>query len=531
MTILVEITNHDVEQDIVMPGGSKNSVVEIVGDDTPDVVAGGVDAIAEAQPANSGETVTIKLSVEKKEAPEDKTEIDAAAQGKTVELYLDLSLTKTVISDGSTVKTPISDTEGRVLAIVVPFDFADKTGVTVYRKHGESAAALTELTALPEPPADGTFYADRDNGRITIYTDKFSTYAIACAAPEQATYTLTVNGGTGSGSYAEGAIVEISAIIPYGKWFTGWTGADVENPNSISTTLVMPAQDTTVTANFQYVSNDGWSVPVSYPVETPSVDGGEAVASRSSASSGTTVTLTMIPDQGYEIGGVTVTDKNGKEIAVTAKDNGKYSFVMPNGKVIVLASFVEIADGYKNCHKGIGCPLYLYPDTDPEAWYHDGIHYCMENGLMEGYEDGLFKPDEKLSRAQFVQILFNKAGRPVVNYLLPYEDVETDAWYTEAVRWAASQGIASGSSHFNPNAPITREQLFVMLWRYAGSPAATEKQLHFTDADEASDYALEALRWAVENGIIYGSGNGKIEPQTLATRAQVAQLLKSYLEK
>ena len=173
-----------------------------------------------------------------------------------------------------------------------------------------------------------------------------------------------------------------------------------------------------------------------------------------------------------------------------------------------------------------------FSDVAGDAWYYDAVRYASENGLMGGYGNGRFGPNDNLSRAQFAQILFNKEGRPVVNYLLRYNDVADGAWYTEAVRWATSQGVVSGYGNgmFGPNDNITREQLAVMLWRYAGSPAATEKELHFTDADKASGYALEALRWAVENGVMGGYGNGQLAPQGLATRAQVAQMLMNFLK-
>ena len=174
----------------------------------------------------------------------------------------------------------------------------------------------------------------------------------------------------------------------------------------------------------------------------------------------------------------------------------------------------------------------LYSDVAEGAWYYNAVRYASENGLMGGYGNGKFGPNDNLSRAQFAQILFNKEGRPVVNYLLRYNDVADGAWYTEAVRWATSQGVVSGYGNgmFGPNDNITREQLAVMLWRYAGSPAATDKELHFTDADKASGYALEALRWAVENGIINGYGDGQLAPQGLATRGQVAQMLMNFLK-
>lgn len=354
-TILVELTDRNAaDQNIKMPGGSKNSVVEVK-DNTPSVVAGGVDELAESETVRPGEAVTVKLTVEKKERPADKAEIDNAAQGKTVELYLDLSLLKTVVSGGGASESPITDTRGRVLTVVVPYDFTGKTGVTVYRSHGGSAAALSALTSVPGAPADGTFYADSANGRITIYADKFSTYAIGYTAAGQSTYTLTVNGGTGSGSYAAGTTVNISAAVPSGKRFSGWTGAAVADPGSASTTLIMPARNTTVTANFQSISSgdggsggsggssggggSGGGGPAAHPVETPSADGGKVTASHKSAAVGTTVTLTLTPDQGYEISGVTVTDSRGNEIRLTVRGNGKYIFTMPDRAVTVKAAF------------------------------------------------------------------------------------------------------------------------------------------------------------------------------------------------
>lgn len=115
---------------------------------------------------------------------------------------------------------------------------------------------------------------------------------------------------------------------------------------------------------------------------------------------------------------------------------------------------------------------------------------------------------------------------------MQYGDVTGAAWYAEAVRWATSQGIVGGygNGNFGPNDPITREQLAVMLWRYSGSPAATNKELHFNDTDEISGFALEAMRWAVENGIMGGYGDGRLGPQGQATRAQVAQMLKNFIE-
>ena len=174
----------------------------------------------------------------------------------------------------------------------------------------------------------------------------------------------------------------------------------------------------------------------------------------------------------------------------------------------------------------------LFSDVAGDAWHYDAVRFVSENGLMGGYGNGLFGPDDNLSRAQFAQILHNREGRPVVNYLMQFGDVSGGAWYAEAVRWAAAQGIAGGHDDgmFGPDENITREQLAVMLWRYAGCPAAAGRELDFTDAGEASGYALDALRWAMEKEIINGSGGGQLAPKGLATRAQAAQMLMNFLK-
>ena len=219
--------------------------------------------------------------------------------------------------------------------------------------------------------------------------------------------------------------------------------------------------------------------------------------------------------------------------AVTNKGDGKYTFTMPSGKVTVTGLFTKIMGGYKDCPRDSTCPIWPYTDTNLAAWYHDEIHFCVENGLMNGYGNGKFGPNDNLTRAQFAQILHNREGRPVVNYLLRFEDVPNGAWYTEAVRWAAAQGVVSGygNGKFGPNDPITREQLAVMLWRYVGSPAATDKELHFADADKVSDYAREALSWAVEKGIVQGKGGGILDPGGNATRAEAAAMLQRFCGK
>ncbi len=257
-------------------------------------------------------------------------------------------------------------------------------------------------------------------------------------------------------------------------------------------------------------------------------------SSRVNAASRTTVALTATPDTGYVLNTLTVTDSRGNEIELTAKGDYQYTFTMPGRAVTVTAAFAPLPeDAEQPCDGGADCPSHGFTDLGTEGtWYHEAVDYVLRNGLMSGYGDGTFGPDDNLSRAMLAQILHNMEGRPVVNYLMQFTDVPGSEWYTEAIRWAASTGIITGYGDglFGPDDNITREQLSVMLWRYAGTPAATNKELHFKDADEAGNFALDALRWAVENGILTGYGDGQLKPTGLATRAEVAAMLMRYME-
>ncbi|RKJ81916.1 hypothetical protein D7X33_03020 [Butyricicoccus sp. 1XD8-22] len=171
-----------------------------------------------------------------------------------------------------------------------------------------------------------------------------------------------------------------------------------------------------------------------------------------------------------------------------------------------------------------------FTDVPAGAWYAEAVAFVESRGLMSG-SNGRFSPDEKLSRGMLAQILFNAEGRPSGSTVPAFADVPARAWFTDAVAWAAAKNIVSGyvNGLFGPNDSVTREQLAVMLWRYAGSPAPTSQALSFSDADAAGGYARMALCWAVENGIMSGNG-GRLDPKGQVTRAQTAQMLKNFIE-
>ena len=187
------------------------------------------------------------------------------------------------------------------------------------------------------------------------------------------------------------------------------------------------------------------------------------------------------------------------------------------------------------CDGGDGCLLSAFDDLDPTAWYHDGVHWALENGIMNGYGDGRFGPNDTTTRAMIVTMLYRLEGSPMIRSGMPFNDVTEKDWYAMAVSWAESKGIVTGygDGKFGPNDVLTREQFATILYRYAkmkglGFTGTWAFQLSFDDASEVSDWAYEAICWMTMQGIINGVGDNKLSPKGSATRAQVATMLMRY---
>lgn len=239
---------------------------------------------------------------------------------------------------------------------------------------------------------------------------------------------------------------------------------------------------------------------------------------------GETLSTEVIPAKGHSFGDWTVT----KEAACF--EDGEET------RTCSVCKYVETRPIFANSDN---CPSKAFTDLDADAWYHEGVDYALTNGLMNGVGGGRFEPDGQLTRAQLVTVLYRAAGEPDTGKQVnPFTDVADDAWYTKAVIWAANNGIVNGVAKnvFAPDASITREQIATMLYRYAGAEAAKEDKLSaFPDAAKTSDWAKEALNWAVASGLINGvadaNGTASLEPQATATRAQIATILMRWLEK
>ena len=260
-----------------------------------------------------------------------------------------------------------------------------------------------------------------------------------------------------------------------------------------------------------------------YRIDVTTTEGGTVAKDPAAAKAGETVTLTPTPEEGYEVGEVTVADRFGDAVAVTENPDGTYTFTMPNGQVKVAVTFVEATPE----------PL-PFTDVAEGDWFHDAVRYAYDNGLMDGVGDNLFAPNSETTRAQLVTILYRLAGQPAVSGDLPFTDVESGTWYTDAILWAAQNNIVNGvnDTEFAPGDDLTRQQLVTILYRYAESKgydvSASADLSGYPDADQVQDYAQPAMAWAVAEGIVEGV-DGTLNPAGNASRAQIATILMRFL--
>lgn len=339
--------------------------------------------------------------------------------------------------------------------------------------------------------------------------------------------------------------VQTSDLKRDGYDFGGWLCSFDNAVHEAGYTFTMPEKNVTITAQWKEKTTpapspggngSGSGGVTSYPVTVNSPANGTAAADKKSAASGATVTITVTPETGYKVGTVTVKDKNGKTIAATEKD-GKYSFQMPASAVSVDVTFVK--DGQSSvgdCPKDSTCPVDPFKDTANNAWWHDGIHYCVQQGLMNGVASDQFAPNGTTTRAMIVTILWRMEGSPATSYGMSFTDVPAGQWYTEAIRWAQSTGVVTGydAKTFGPNDNVTREQLAAILYRYTahkgGDVSKRSTLAQFTDVNQISSWALENIQWANAVGMVNGRTDTTIVPKGNATRAEAASMIQRFCQ-
>ena len=304
-----------------------------------------------------------------------------------------------------------------------------------------------------------------------------------------------------------------------GYTFTGWSGTGLDGENNMTVTIPKGSTgERRYTAHWRYNGgNSGGSS--SYPITVPSkTENGTVTVSPKNASAGSTVTITVKPDSGYVLETISVTDKNGNDLKLTDKGNGKYTFTMPASKVEIKVTFMED-----------NSVLNFFYDVPNDAYYYEAVKWAAENGITGGISSSLFAPNQPCTRAQIVTFLWRAAGSPVVNYRMPFTDVDEGAYYAEAVRWAASTGIVTGQTEttFGTDSVCTRAQAAAMIYRCAqaqgkGFTGAWMFHLPFTDVPE---WAYESVAWCYMNSVTTGVSETSFAPGNDCTRAQIVTFL------
>lgn len=294
----------------------------------------------------------------------------------------------------------------------------------------------------------------------------------------------------------------------------------------VSGTIKNDNYDVTYTNNKLTISNrSGGGGVTTYQVEVEDTANGEVKSSHSRASQGTTVTLTVTPNEGYELASLTITKNNGDEVKFTDKGNNKFEFVMPVGSVSVKAIF--------RCTGSELCPSRHLTDVLLKAWYHEAVDYVVEHGIMTGTSATSFEPNTTLSRAMVAQILYNLEGQPAVEGESTFIDV-SDHWAIDAITWAQGTGVVNGyeNNTFRPNRAVSREELAQMLYNYAkvkGCDLTASGDLtSFPDGSKVSDWAETAMAWVTGNKLINGFEDDTLRPSGDSTRAQAASILTNF---
>ena len=293
-------------------------------------------------------------------------------------------------------------------------------------------------------------------------------------------------------------------------WYNGNAKWDFDTPVT---------ENLTLTAKWEKIHTSAPSAP-RYDVAVSDGAHGSVTVSPKSASKGSTVTVTVTPDKGYALETLAVTDKNGNALDLTDKGGGQYTFTMSSGPVTVAATFMDD-----------NTMLNFFVDVPAGAYYYDAVLWAAEGGIVTGTDAVHFSPGASCTRAQLVTFLWRAAGSPVVNYAMNFTDVDGGAYYAEAVRWAASEKVVEGTTAetFAPDAAVTRAQMVTMLYRFAKAQGMDTTQggmaiREFDDFDAVPAYALEAMDWAVNAGVLKGDNN-RLLPQDNCTRAQIVTML------
>ena len=407
---------------------------------------------------------------------------------------------------------PLTIRNASDITVTLPNDFASKT---VYVKHQASNGGTYFYQATADSTGKVTFTSAHG---FSPFTFSLTNEAVAeVNGVGYASFQEAVNAA------ADGATVEVLKNENLTATVSGSSRTiKVQNSTGNEITVTLNGQSMTIangsTQDYTYTrptGGGGGSSVTTYAISTPSkVGNGTIKVSPTRASKGTTVTITVTPDEGYELAKLTVTDKDGDTVKLTDKGNGKYTFTMPASAVEVEVSFQEIVVEPDN----------PFTDVYESDYYYDAVLWAVENGVTNGTSATTFGPNMAVSRAQMVTFLWRAHGAPKATGTNPFTDVSTSDYYYDAVLWAVANGVTNGTSAttFSPDTAVTRSQAVTFQWRAAGSPVVSGSSF----GDVATDaYYVNAVTWAVANGITNGTGGNTFSPDVVVSRAQAVTFL------
>lgn len=381
----------------------------------------------------------------------------------------------------------------------------DANGNVTLRKSGTAKIEISAAETEDYGTANTTVTVTVAKRSLTVKANDLTAYVGGQLPALDYTVTGLVSGDTLT-TVPELELKDVPAGVDpmktAGTYTIGFKTAPVADPDKYDLTV----ETGTLTVSSRPNVNP---VPAGNSVKLEEAAGGKLTSSVSRATKGTTVTITVKPDAGYQLEELEVLDKNGEALPLKELANGKFSFQMPDSKVTVQASFVQ-----ESTYAG-------YPDVLPQDWFYSSVRYVTERGLMNGTPNG-FEPNMDSSRATIWTILARFSGVDTT--------VVSGEWYAVARQWAMENGVSDGT---NPNGVITREQLATMLYRFAKNKGLVQEPVTadlsvFVDAGQISDYALDAMRWAVSVGLLNGMDGSRLAPQGSAARAQVAAMLMRF---
>ena len=408
------------------------------------------------------------------------------------------------------------------LIFIVTFDNEGTKTTETFAKGGNLTAPTTQTKEGYR--FDGWYYDNNGSEAKWNFDTDTVTRAMTLKAKWVQTYTVTfeTSGGSAVGPVtvdAGSTVTKPADPMKPGHNFGGWyKDSTLQTPWNFANDTV--TADTTLYAKWTANPPDpSYDDPdPTYAVSAPAAENGKIAVSPKNASAGSTVTITVKPDSGYVLETISVTDKNGNDLKLTDKGNGKYTFTMPASKVEIKATFMED-----------NSVLNFFYDVPNDAYYFEAVKWAAENGITGGVGNDRFAPEQSCTRAQIVTFLWRAAGSPVVNYAMELSDVAEDVYYAEAVRWAASCGIVTGLTEttFGTNGVCTRAQAAAMIYRYAqaqgkGFTGAWMFHLPFTDVPE---WAYESVAWCYMNGVTTGVSETSFVPGNDCTRAQIVTFL------